>query len=208
MFKKRNVQETIFLFILCFHLFEKINSSVTYDYIEDELTEFENQGNDWKDSEHFYPKTLKNTINSEMINDELMGNTWNYMAELVLILLLSVLTIPANIFLFFFYTKKIYQYKKFQSPKTNKVRSSSIKNSFNTYMIEICLFDSLIVVYLVSNTLFQFFFYLKKTQYESIFDVSNFACKFFIYVLRISGAMSNYLVLLLALNRCMLLHFK
>jgi len=210
MFILCNWQVSIYLCLLYFSLVAASDFSLTYEDIDDELRDFEtldeslNKQNDAETS----PKFAKTMVNSEMINDELMGNTWNYMAECVFILLLAILTIPANAFLFFLYTKKIYRYKKFQTPKINRVRSSSIQNSFNTYMIEICLFDTLIVVYLVSNTLFQFFFYLKKTQYESVFDISNFACKFFIYILRISGAMSNYLVLLLALNRCMLLHFK
>jgi hypothetical protein len=45
---------------------------------------------------------------------------------------------------------------------------------------------------------------MDKSPYESVYDVSNFTCKFFIYVVRISSAMSNYLVCLLAINRSML----
>jgi hypothetical protein len=209
MFVLCNWQVSIYVCLLCFRLVVTSDSLLTYEDIDDELRDFEIRDDSLKQNDaEKSPKFSKTMVNSEMINDELMENTWNYMAECVFILLLAILTVPANAFLFFLYTKKIYRYKKFQTPKINRVRSSSIQNSFNTYMIEICLFDTLIVVYLVSNTLFQFFFYLKKTQYESVFDISNFACKFFIYILRISGAMSNYLVLLLALNRCMLLHFK
>ena len=209
MFILSNWQASIYLYLFCFRLVATSDSSPTYEDIDYELRDFETRDESLKQNDaEASPKFSKTMVNSEMINDELKGNTWNYMAECVFILLLAILTVPANAFLFFLYTKKIYRYKKFKTPKLNRVRSSSIQNSFNTYMIEICLFDTLIVVYLVSNTLFQFFFYLKKTQYESVFDISNFACKFFIYILRISGAMSNYLVLLLALNRCMLLHFK
>ena len=210
-------------------LIVQIDLSLTYEDIESELDGYDAFGN--RDTLLNSKASNGTAINTQMINEELMANTWNYMAELVLILLLAVLSIPANCFLFLFYTKKSYNYKRVKEP-SESIRSNPITNSFNTYMIEICLFDTLIgmiwkllidfnvskisffsffgilVVYLVSNTLFQFFFYLKKTEYESVFDISNFACKFFIYILRISGAMSNYLVLLLSLNRCMLLHYK
>jgi hypothetical protein len=45
---------------------------------------------------------------------------------------------------------------------------------------------------------------MDKSPYEFVYDVSNFTFKFFIYVERISSAMSNYLVCLLAINRFML----
>ncbi len=193
----------LLLYLIGFQLVVQLDTTLTYQEIDDELFEY-----DTENKIKLRPALSPNgTINSQMINDELEDNTWNYMAELILILLLAIFTLPANCFLFLFYTKKIYHYKKWQSPLQN-TRYRSITNSFHTYLIEICLFDTIIVLYLVSNTLFQFFFYLKKTKYESVFDISNFTCKFFIYILRISGAMSNYLVLLLSLNRCMLIYFK
>ena len=179
-------------------------SPLTNQEIDEELFQYETA-----DMQKFKSRfnSSGSNLNTEMINDELQDNTWNYMAELILILLLAILSIPANIFLFLFYTKKIYQYKKCQTPQLN-IRYRSITNSFHTYMIEICLFDTIVVGYLVLNTFFHFLYYFKKTKYESVFDISNFTCKFFIYILRISGAMSNYLVLLLSLNRSMLIYFK
>lgn len=145
------------------------------------------------------------TLNQMAIHEELMGNTWDYMTEVIFILILAIFTIPANIFLLLFYIQKVRRYKQLKHLNARYVR---IANSFHTYLIEICSFDTIIVVYLILNTFFQFLFYLKKSEYESVFDVSNFACKFFIYILRISGAMSNYLVFLLSLNRCFLILFR
>lgn len=143
-------------------------------------------------------------LNQEAIIEELENNTWDYMTELVFILLIAALTIPANSFLFYFYMRKIRRYKQIKHLNAGYVR---VANSFHTYMVEICSFDTTIVFYLILNTLFQFLYHLKKSKYESVYDVSNFACKFFIYILRISGAMSNYLVFLLSLNRCFLILF-
>lgn len=145
------------------------------------------------------------TLNQMEIHEELMENTWDYMTEVIFILMLAFLTIPANIALFLFYTQKVRRYKKL---KHLNARYARIANSFHTYLIEICMFDTIIVIYLILNTWFQFLHYLKKSQFESVFDISNFACKFFIYILRISGAMSNYLVFLLSLNRCFLILFR
>lgn len=150
--------------------------------------------------------TTTTILNSKMIQEELMDNSWDYMTELILIVLLAILTVPSNIFLFLFYCKKVKDYKKLKN--LSFTRYASITNSFHTYLIEMCAFDTIIVAYLVLNTTFQFLFYLKKSHYESVFDISNFTCKFFIYILRISGAMSNYLVFLLSLNRGLLIFFK
>lgn len=143
-------------------------------------------------------------LSQQAIIEELNHNTWDHMTELIFIVLITLLTIPANSFLFFFYMRKIRRYKKIKHLNVGYVR---VANSFHTYMIEICLFDTVIVFYLILNTLFQFLYNLKMSRYESVYDVSNFACKFFIYILRISGAMSNFLVFLLSLNRCFLILF-
>lgn len=143
-------------------------------------------------------------LSQQTIIEELKHNTWDYMTELIFIVLITLLTIPANSFLFFFYMRKIRRYKKIKHLNVGYVR---VANSFHTYMIEICSFDTIIVFYLIVNTLFQLLYHLKKSRYESVYDVSNFACKFFIYILRISGAMSNFLVFLLSLNRCFLILF-
>lgn len=135
---------------------------------------------------------------SAMVQEELLENTWDYMTELVFIPFLAILSIPANIFLFTFYAKKVRFYKRLKH--FNK-RYASVANSFHSYMIEISAFDIVIVFYLILNSTFHLLYFLKKSQYESVYDISNFACKFFIYILRISGAMSNYLVFLLSLNR-------
>ena len=152
---------------------------------------------------------LKEKYNNKtkMIIEELEENTWDYMTELIFILALALLSIPANLFLFLFYKRKEKLYK--QSKKlVEDSNCARIENSFNTYIIEICWFDSIIVSYLVINTSFQVLYHFKKVEYESVFDISNFTCKFFIYILRISGAMSNYLVFLLSLNRGFLIYFN
>ncbi|CAF0980003.1 unnamed protein product [Brachionus calyciflorus] len=145
------------------------------------------------------------SVSQKDINEELMNNTWDYATEIIFIVLIGILTLPANIFLFYFYMQKIRRYKKLKHLSHRYVR---IANSFHTYMIEMCSFDTIIVIYLILNTFFQFLYYLKKSEYESVYDISNFTCKFFIYILRISGAMSNYLVFLLSLNRSLLILFK
>ncbi|RNA43524.1 hypothetical protein BpHYR1_044324 [Brachionus plicatilis] len=150
---------------------------------------------------------VRNSVNStrlsqEAVFEELEYNTWDYMTEVIFIVLIAVLTIPANSFLLFFYVRKMRRYKQIKHLNVGYVR---VANSFHTYMIEICSFDTTIVFYLIVNTLFQFLYHLKKSKYESVYDVSNFTCKFFIYILRISGAMSNYLVFLLSLDRSFLI---
>jgi hypothetical protein len=158
--------------------------------------------------------TTTTNVNQAMIQEELEGNTWDYATELIFIVLLAVLTFPANLFLFTFYTQKARRYKSRQHMSTAAAsvlansRYVSIANSFHTYLVEICSFDTVIVVYLILDTSFHLLFFLKKSPYESVFDISNFTCKFFIYILRISGAMSNYLVFLLSLNRCFLIFFR
>lgn len=138
------------------------------------------------------------SVNPAMVAEELNASKWDYKTELVLISCLAVLSIPANLFLIVFYTKKMRHFKK---RKHFNLRYASIANSFHSYLIEICSFDTVNVVYLILNSTFHFLYFLEKSEYESVFDISNFACKFFIYILRISAAMSNYLVFLLSLNR-------
>jgi hypothetical protein len=152
---------------------------------------------------------LKEKYNNKtkMIIEELEENTWDYMTELIFILALAFLSIPANLFLFIFYKRKEKLYKK-SKKMIEDSNCARIENSFNTYIIEICWFDSIIVSYLVINTTFQVLYHFRKVEYESVFDISNFTCKFFIYILRISGAMSNYLVFLLSLNRGFLIYFN
>ena len=126
------------------------------------------------------------------------------MTELVFIIVVAVLAIP-NIFLLMFYSKKVTRYKQLRHLNARYAR---IANSFHTYMIEICCFDTVIVSYLVINTVLQTLHAKELSEYESVYDISNFACKFFIYIVRISAAMSNYLVFLLSLNRCFLVIFR
>lgn len=138
------------------------------------------------------------TPDTVMIAHELLESQWDYVTEIVFILFLAVLSIPANIFLFVVYARK---FRRFKRMKHFNLRYASIANSFHAYLVEICSFDTINVVYLILDSTFHMLYRLKKSHYESVFDISNFACKFFIYILRISGAMSNYLVFLLSLNR-------
>jgi hypothetical protein len=149
--------------------------------------------------------TMSTTLNPMIISQELMENRWDFVTEFTFIFILTLLTLPANVFLFFFYLKKI---KKYKNLKTSQPDYSSAANSFHTYMIEMCLFDTIIVIYLILDVSVHLLYNLNMTDYESVFDISNFACKFFIYIIRISGAMSNYLVFLLSLNRCLLVFYK
>nr|QVK45708.1 G protein-coupled receptor [Proales similis] len=149
---------------------------------------------------------VSSTLSPQAIQQELNDNSWDYMTELVVIALIGALTFPANVFMLTFYARKGIRNRR--QKRSLAARESPVSNSFNAYMIEICSFDTIIVAYLIVNTLFSFMYYLKKSRYESVFDVSNFTCKFFIYVLRISGAMSNYLVVLLSLDRCLLLIWR
>ena len=93
-------------------------------------------------------------------------------------------------------------YKKLRRLNLNQAR---IANSFYTYILEMSSFETMLVIYLILDASFKLAANMEKTVYESVYDVSNFTCKFFIYVVRISSAMSNYLVCLLLVNRYMLL---
>lgn len=132
-----------------------------------------------------------------------INDSWNYGAELVFILIIAILAIPANIFLIIFSIKKVIYYKCLRH-----LIQARIANSFHTYLIEICLFDTIIMIYLILNTVFKVLHYFDQTPYESVYDISNFACKFFTFTVRISGAMSNYLVFFLSFTRCMLFYRK
>jgi hypothetical protein len=149
--------------------------------------------------------SISTTLNPIIISQELMENRWDFLTEFAFIFILTLLTLPANAFLFFFYLKKVKKYKRL---KCSQPDYSSAANSFHTYMIEMCLFDTIIVIYLILDVFIHLLYNFNLTDYESVFDISNFACKFFIYIIRISGAMSNYLVFLLSLNRCLLVFYK
>ena len=139
------------------------------------------------------------------MNKEIMSSTWNYKVELMIFSLISVLGIPPNLILLAYYTKKSLNFKRIRLLYPSQAR---IANSFYTYLIEMCVFDTLLIIYLIANQIFKVLWHIGESPYESIYDVSNFTCKFFIYMVRISSAMSNYLVVFLSFNRCMLLLVK
>ena len=134
--------------------------------------------------------------------EEGLADPWNYELEFFFILVVGIFSIPVNFMLILFYAKKVRDYKKGCHLNPKKFPSA---NSFYTYLIEMSVFDTLLVIYLILDTTFRFLSKKKKTEYESVYDISNFTCKFFIYVVRISSAMSNLLLALLSINRCMLL---
>ena len=138
------------------------------------------------------------------IDSELNESAWNYKAELVFILMIAIIGLPANLFLVLFSFKKITYYR----PLRHHLVQARIANSFHTYLVEICFFDTVIIIYLIINTIFKVLHYFEKTQYESLYDISNFACKFFTFTVRISSAMSNYLVFFLSLTRHILFYCK
>lgn len=131
-----------------------------------------------------------------------LTNKWNYHLEFFFIIVIGIFAIPSNLFLILFYIKKARIYKKLRNLNLNQAR---IANSFYTYILEMSSFDTMLVIYLILDASFKLAASMEKTVYESVYDVSNFTCKFFIYVVRISSAMSNYLVCLLLVNRYMLL---
>lgn len=130
---------------------------------------------------------------------------WDYTTELVFHSILGILAIPTNLFLLWFYIEKVRRYKNLRHLNARYAR---IANSFHTYMIEICSFDIVIVTYLMVDSSFKQMHANGMSQFESVYDISNFACKFFTYIVRISSAMINWLVFLLALNRCFLIIFR
>lgn len=164
-------------------------------------------------SEFIFNLTMDNTPTSDFLFNLTMDNTlmnlfegeltkpWNYKLEFILLLIICIFSIPANLFVLLFSIWKVRRYKHLFDLNPNKTH---IANSFYTYLIEISSFDTTLLVYLILDTSFKFLTNMGYSQYESVYDISNFTCKFFIYVVRISSAMSNYLVCLLALNRCML----
>jgi hypothetical protein len=127
----------------------------------------------------------------------------DYRTELLIVCALSIFAIPANVFLIILYVKKLIKSKEISTK-----RGHQLANSFFTYMIEMCAFDTAIIVYFVLDNIIHGLHRLHKTQYSSISEISNFTCKFFIYLLRISSAMSNFLSFFLLLNRSMLVLFK
>ncbi len=144
---------------------------------------------------------LNKSLDSLINYDDELTKPWNYKLEFTFIILIGALSIPANLLLFLFYVKKMHNYKRLYAHAQNQ---KHIVNSFYTYLIEMATFDTFLVVYLILDVSFKFLSSMDKSPYESVYDVSNFTCKFFIYVVRISSAMSNYLVCLLAINRSML----
>lgn len=146
-----------------------------------------------------YNKTL---FNKSLDLGYELPDKWNDTLEFVLILVITIFSIPANFYLIAFYVRKVREYKQRRAHNPNEAR---LTNSFYTYIIEISSFDTTLVVYLILDASFKLLSNMGKSQYESVYDISNFTCKFFIYVVRISSAMSNYLVCLLSFNRCMLL---
>jgi hypothetical protein len=140
-------------------------------------------------------------IDSEL--DELNENSWNYKAELVFTCVIVLLALPTNIYIILFSLKKVNYYKNLKN-----LTQARITKSFHTFLIEIYLFDTIIIIFLIINTIFKVLHYFEKTSYDSLYDISNFACKFFTFTVRISGAMSNYLVFFLALTRCTLFYQK
>jgi hypothetical protein len=153
----------------------------------------------------FFNKELNETSTfSSLIEDidsELDENAWNYKAELVFTCIIFLLALPANIYIILFSLKKVNYYKRLKN-----LTQARITKSFHTFLIEIYLFDTIIIIFLILNTIFKVLHYFEKTSYDSLYDISNFACKFFTFTVRISGAMSNYLVFFLALTRCMLFY--
>jgi len=138
------------------------------------------------------------------IDSELNESTWNYKAELVIILMIAIIGLPANLFLILFSLKKIAYYR----PLRHHLMQARIANSFHIYLIEMCFFDTVIIIYLIINAIFKVLHYFEKTPYESLYDISNFACKIFTFTVRISSAMSNYLVFFLSLTRHILFYCK
>lgn len=129
----------------------------------------------------------------------------DFNSEALFIFILSILSIPTNICLIIFYAKKIFFYKRYNKNFTPKLRYVYAANCFNTYLIEICSFDTILSIHLLVNTIFKVLHDYEYTTYESIFDVSHFTCKFFVYALRISSSMCAWLTFLLTFNRFMLL---
>ncbi len=128
-------------------------------------------------------------------------NSWNYKAELVFTCVIVLLALPTNIYIILFSLRKVNYYKNLKN-----FTQARITKSFHTFLIEIYLFDTIIIIFLIINTIFKVLHYFEKTSYDSLYDMSNFACKFFTFTVRISGAMSNYLVFFLALTRCTLFY--
>jgi hypothetical protein len=127
---------------------------------------------------------------------------WNYKLEFILIVLIGIFSLPANLFLIVFYNEKARKYKQRRQQNPNKAR---IANSFYTYLRILASFDTILVIYLILDTTLMLLSKLGKTEYESVYDLSSFACKFFIYVVRISSGMSNCLTCFLSINQCLIL---
>ena len=103
----------------------------------------------------------------------------------IFIFLFSVFSIPANFILLGFFANKIKSYKRFNNKFEPKLKHVYAANCFNTYFIEICSFDTVICLHLIIDGVFQHLNESGFTDFESIFDVSQFTCKFFIYSLHI-----------------------
>jgi hypothetical protein len=130
---------------------------------------------------------------------------WDAQSDKIFIFIFSILSIPSNILLIAFYAHRICYYKRYNKKFAPKLKHVYAANCFNTYLVEICIFDTIISVYLLTDTIFKQLYDYKITAYESIFDISQFTCKFFIHALHISAAMTGWLTFLLTFNRYMLL---
>ncbi len=146
---------------------------------------------------HFENLTIDGPIPTFNVIDK-----WNYKLEFILIILIGIFSLPANLFLIIFYNEKARQYKQCRQQFPSKTR---IVNSFHTYLRILTSFDTILVIYLMLDTTLMLLSKLGKTEYESVYDLSSFACKFFIYVVRISSGMSNYLICFLSINQCLIL---
>ena len=86
--------------------------------------------------------TMSSSSNQSSKDDLLfIDGSWDYNTEAVFIYMLGILSLPANLFLIFFYIQKMRRYKRF---KQLNARYARVANSFHTYMIEMCVFDTII----------------------------------------------------------------
>ena len=84
------------------------------------------------------------------------------------------------------------------------------KRTLEHFLLELSLFDSLVLVYHLLNSIVRYKSMENNDTAEmtGLINISHVACKLLTYIVRISTLMSHWLMIILILNRLFLVHLK
>ena len=128
----------------------------------------------YKPNDQIYNISFNKNIEQKFDDEVSFVTRWDSQSERIFTYIFSVLSIPSNLFLILFFASKIHSYKRFNKNFAPKLKHVYAANCFNTYLLEICSFDIIICVHLLTDAIFQHLHEFKLTKYESVFDVSQF----------------------------------